>query len=83
MSRSHRLEVASGMLAMFGFLATGPAFAQSRHGYRQVPRGDNPTYSGVPNVPDDQGCVKWCFRDLGPCDPPEFKRADGRCNLFD
>ncbi|MCC2106263.1 MAG: hypothetical protein KDJ40_01175 [Hyphomicrobiales bacterium] len=24
-------------------------------------------------------CVKSCERDLSPCDPPEFKRADGRC----
>ncbi|KAA2237287.1 hypothetical protein [Salinarimonas soli] len=24
-------------------------------------------------------CVPWCPSDLNPCDPPEFKAADGRC----
>ena len=28
-------------------------------------------------------CVKLCRRDNDPCDPPEFKAADGRCNPFD
>lgn len=28
-------------------------------------------------------CVKLCRRDMNPCDPPEFKAADGRCNPFD
>lgn len=35
--------------------------------------------NGAQNVPDLQGCVRWCERDLNPCDPPEFKRTDGRC----
>lgn len=26
-------------------------------------------------------CVKLCRRDSSPCDPPEFKRADGRCDV--
>lgn len=25
-------------------------------------------------------CVKLCRRDSNPCDPPEFKHADGRCD---
>ena len=24
-------------------------------------------------------CVKECTQDTSPCDPPEFKRTDGRC----
>lgn len=28
-------------------------------------------------------CVPWCAHDQNPCDPPEFKRADGRCFGFD
>lgn len=28
-------------------------------------------------------CVKSCERDLSPCDPPEFKRADSRCTSPD
>ncbi len=35
--------------------------------------------NGAQNVPDLQGCVRWCERDLNPCDPPAFKRTDGRC----
>lgn len=26
-------------------------------------------------------CTPLCTADTTPCDPPEFKRADGRCNL--
>ena len=25
-------------------------------------------------------CVKLCRHDTNPCDPPEFKHADGRCD---
>ena len=28
-------------------------------------------------------CYKLCRRDNNPCDPPEYKAADGRCNPFD
>ena len=24
-------------------------------------------------------CPRWCLQDRNPCDPPEFKIADGRC----
>jgi hypothetical protein len=24
-------------------------------------------------------CIPWCSGDLNPCDPPEYKIADGRC----
>ncbi len=24
-------------------------------------------------------CIPWCSSDTNPCDPPEFKAADGRC----
>ncbi|MBV1700705.1 MAG: hypothetical protein KGQ46_02660 [Hyphomicrobiales bacterium] len=27
-------------------------------------------------------CVPWCPTDLLPCDPPEYKNADGRCAPF-
>lgn len=83
MSQFCRFTTALGALATLGFLTMGPTLAQSGQGYRQPPRAYNPAYSGVPNVPDDRGCVKWCSRDSDPCDPPAFKRADGRCNLFD
>ena len=28
-------------------------------------------------------CVKMCRRDSNPCDPPQFKQADGRCEFPD
>lgn len=28
-------------------------------------------------------CYMSCRRDTNPCDPPEFKRSDGRCDPFD
>jgi hypothetical protein len=24
-------------------------------------------------------CARWCLEDRNPCDPPEYKVADGRC----
>ena len=35
----------------------------------------------IPNVPDRNGCVKLCDLDELPCDPPLYKKLDGRCNL--
>ena len=34
-------------------------------------------------VAGPQLCVPWCPSDLNPCDPPEFKVADGRCSWDD
>ena len=65
-------------------LAATPALAGSPYYYPLTgQRVENPAASGVPNVPDLQGCVKWCRTDQNPCDPPLFKRADGRCNDTD
>ena len=65
-------------------VAATPSLAGSPYGDPLTDRRfANPAASGVPNVPDLQGCVKWCERDLNPCDPPLFKRADGRCKIFD
>ena len=38
----------------------------------------NPNEGLQPN-----GCVKLCPLDTNPCDPPQYKKADGRCNLRD
>ena len=35
----------------------------------------------IPNVPDRNGCVKLCDLDDLPCDPPLYKKLDGRCTL--
>ncbi len=76
-----RLMVAG--LAAAAAVSTGAAQAQSS-GYGQPYRFWDDGYSDtVPNVPDERGCVKWCFQDRSPCDPPEYKRADHRCSNFD
>lgn len=41
-----------------------------------------PTNTPYPG-PQGQVCIAWCPGDLNPCDPPEFKRADGRCAFDD
>jgi hypothetical protein len=28
---------------------------------------------------DGRICARWCLQDRNPCDPPQFKVADGRC----
>lgn len=63
--------LASGLLA--------PADAQGYNPYRGF--YPNPYYtgrSGQFGAPAAQ-CQKLCSADFSPCDPPEFKRADGRC----
>lgn len=37
-----------------------------------------PTNTPLPG-PRGEVCIAWCPGDLNPCDPPEFKRTDGRC----
>jgi hypothetical protein len=44
---------------------------------RVIQRGDyaDPFYGRQGN----RICRRWCLEDRNPCDPPEFKAADGRC----
>lgn len=80
---SARLKTASlAALAVVGaaFAAT-PAGAHARDepSFGQddlaIPEGIVP---GVRQA-DGRACVKQCPDDRSPCDPPVFKRADGRC----
>ena len=74
-------------------LATGAALslqaapASAGSPYNREPARDDPRHdpdaSGVPGIPNLQGCVRLCERDQSPCDPPVYKRADGRCNYMD
>ena len=81
MTRSFGLAVAS--LAILS--AAAPRLASARHAaaphnYAEASSAGreafNPNEGLQPN-----GCVKLCPLDTNPCDPPEFKRADGRCSL--
>ena len=76
-------KIVVGAAVLAAVVAASPGLARNR---TYVPPGwgdQTPLFAGVPNVPDEHGCVKWCFRDTGPCDPPDYKRADGRCDLND
>ena len=50
-----------------------------RDSYRGV--YPNPYYRGGRRAFGDPApyCQKLCLQDFAPCDPPEYKRADGRC----
>jgi hypothetical protein len=54
-----------------------PAAAQSQH------RGRNHSFPADEGrsvyVPPRSACIPLCSMDTTPCDPPQFKAADGRC----
>jgi hypothetical protein len=66
-------------LAATALLAALPAFAQSPHRlrYHAPPPSDEgrSVYTSPQRV-----CIPLCSMDTSPCDPPEFKHADGRCD---
>ncbi|MGY2050395.1 hypothetical protein [Methylobacterium sp. JK268] len=77
---------AVGLLLAPLLLAAGPGHAQP---YGRAHPGDGPEVTGslrggagygdYPPRVGPQVCQKWCEADLVPCDPPNFKIADGRC----
>lgn len=71
-----RFGLAVATAAAVGF-AAAPASAQY---YRyQAPAYAPPAYTPYGAAYGGGYCVKMCPHDLTPCDPPEFKRTDGRC----
>ena len=79
-----RLHVTRAVFCL-ATVAAVPTFASAQEA-PYVPnffRLEPQTYDNVPNIPGPNGCVKWCFRDDSPCDPPSFKQADGRCSNTD
>ena len=70
------LRVALIGAAVISTCAPQIAAAQAFDGYPfgGRSRGYNP-HEGLQR----NGCVKWCEFDNNPCDPPQFKTADGRC----
>ena len=65
------------ILAAVALLTMQPAFAQSHRTRHHVAPADEgrSVYTGPQRV-----CVPLCSMDTSPCDPPEFKHADGRCD---
>ena len=69
-----RIAIASAIIVV-----ASAAWAQPVFPYRGV--YPNPYYEGRSSSFGDPApfCQKLCTQDFAPCDPPEFKRADGRC----
>jgi hypothetical protein len=55
-----------------------PATAQTMWGPFRDTR--SPYYEGRSIYGQPLVCEKLCTADMSPCDPPEYKRADGRCS---
>ncbi len=74
-------SIAITVVALLG-LAPAPTMAQGEYNPNagRVPQ-TAPGERSIPNVPDSQGCVALCDLDTLPCDPPLYKKLDGRCTL--
>ncbi|MEA2840790.1 MAG: hypothetical protein QOF41_2120 [Methylobacteriaceae bacterium] len=58
-----------------------PASAQSHHRSYQGQRfQEQRSNEGRTVYAPQRVCVPLCNMDTSPCDPPEFKHADGRCD---
>jgi hypothetical protein len=67
----------TSILAAAALLAALPALAQTPHEARH--RGQRADEGRTVYTPQ-RVCVALCNMDTSPCDPPEFKHADGRCD---
>jgi hypothetical protein len=55
-----------------------PAVAQSQHRGRH--HGSPADEGRSAYTPPQRVCIPLCSMDTLPCDPPQFKAADGRCD---
>jgi hypothetical protein len=55
-----------------------PAAAQSQHRGRH--HGSPADEGRSVYTPPQPVCIPLCSMDTSPCDPPQFKAADGRCD---
>ena len=70
------MKASLALLCAAALLATLPTAAQSQHRTR---RYAPPAEEGRSVAPPPSACVPLCSLDTTPCDPPNFKAADGRC----
>ncbi len=47
--------------------------------YHYNPSNPAPGAAGRVPAARQMACRAWCVTDVTPCDPPEYKIADGRC----
>ena len=69
----HKLIAVSVLALACGMNA--PAFAKKARHYR----ADDASVAQY--APARGVCRPLCIADMSPCDPPEYKNADGRCNF--
>ena len=65
------------VLAAAVFATALPATAQSPHRTRHQAQ---PYEEGRTVYAPQNACIPLCSMDTSPCDPPQFKAADGRCD---
>jgi hypothetical protein len=78
--------VRAALAASLATLLVAPAAPSLAKPLKQVYRKPGPIEPGSYRDPyfGRQGgriCARWCLQDRNPCDPPEFKVADGRCRI--
>ena len=66
-------------LMLAGVLFAGSALAQPSPRERRLAEPRWEESRPLATAPAGAVCRPWCTRDLTPCDPPNFKIADGRC----
>ncbi|MGA8599983.1 MAG: hypothetical protein WB663_01100 [Beijerinckiaceae bacterium] len=71
------MKATLAVLTAAALITALPAAAQSHR-----PRHHAPAYEEARSVyaPPQRVCMPLCSMDTSPCDPPEFKHADGRCD---
>ncbi len=72
MTRSSTFLLLAGLCLVPGAAYAGPYDDLSEH--RSVTRDFAPNGSK-----DERGCIPMCNEDESPCDPIQYKTADGRC----
>jgi hypothetical protein len=72
-----RFAIASAICLAFAMPAAAAPLKQVYAKPKVVKRGDyaDPFYGRQ----NGRICARWCLQDRNPCDPPDFKVADGRC----
>lgn len=71
-------------MAVAGLVLCGAAVgasAQASNPFGALPSFEGRSVYGGPLTPP-KICDKLCERDASPCDPPQYKQADGRCSPF-
>ena len=73
------MKIRTLALLLAGAIFAGDAAAQPAPRERRPAEPRWEESRPIATAPAGSVCRPWCTRDLTPCDPPNFKIADGRC----